>query len=101
MIAILHRMWYTEIQGGDIVIRSEVWAVEYTRVADFFCIQEDVLRTAAGFQYHRCRILVEQLPYRKMGALTFPQTRIVFEGEETDLKAIYHRFFMRFVSAGG
>lgn len=81
--------------------KTELWAVESSRIADFFHNQQDVSHTAPGFQYGSCQIILEQLPLRKMGVLSLPQTRITFEGEESDLKKIYRRFFMRFVSAGG
>lgn len=81
--------------------KSELWAVERNRIADFFRVQEDVSQTAEDFQFRSCRIRLEQLPGRPVGALSFHQTRITFEGEEADLNQIYRRFFMRFISAGG
>lgn len=81
--------------------RSEIWAVDCSRVEDFFRSQPDVNPTGGEFRYGSCEIRLESLPLRRMGGLSFPQTCVSFNGEEENVNEIYHRFFMRFVSAGG
>lgn len=83
------------------MIRSELWAVEYARLESFFRSQSDVHPATEGFRYGSCEIRLEALSNRQMGGLSFPQIRVTFHGEEKDVNSIYHRFFMRFISAGG
>lgn len=83
------------------MLKSENWAIEIGRLEEFFRSQPDIETTDAGFQYGTCCITLQRLEDRNMGHLHFPQSRITFDGNEEALNQIYHRFFMRFVSAGG
>lgn len=81
--------------------RSEDWAVEYGRIAAFFRSQSDVRETEDGFAAEGCEILLTRLEDHRIGSLHFPKTNILLRGTAQDVNRIYHRFFMRFVSAGG
>ena len=79
---------------------EENWAVAMERVQAFFAQQPDVTTTRNGFLYGDCRITLVVLD-GQMGPWAMPRTLIRIEGPEAEAKAIYHRFFLRFLSAGG
>ena len=81
--------------------KTEIWAVEYSRIARFFRCQPDVVQTDSGFLFGACRIAVTALEYRRVGSMRLPRTRVAFEGEESALRTIYRRFLLEFLSAGG
>ena len=82
--------------------KKEVWGIEYQLLYDFFLTQPDVIHTENGsFQFKSCRIHIELLSESILGSLHLPRTSIEFSGESHDVTLIYHRFFMRFLSAGG
>ena len=82
--------------------RKETWGIPFTYILDFFSNQPDVLHIENGsFQFENCRIHIVQLPDSDFGSLRLPRTSVEFSGETDDLEHIYHRFFMKFLSAGG
>lgn len=81
--------------------KEEVWAVDPRRIAAFFREQPDAAPTESGFAFCGCRVSVTALEPRRVAGLALPQTRVVFEGEETSVAPIYRRFLLRFLSAGG
>ena len=79
----------------------EIWGVSYTRIEAFFLSQDDVQKCRDGsFSFGDCRIHLSVLPEHVAGPLRFPRTQLVFNGSEQDTESIYHRFFLRFLSAG-
>ena len=81
--------------------KTEIWAVEYSRITGFFRSQPDVVRAGSGFVSGSCRITVTALEDRRLGSLRLPRTLVMFEGGETSLSTIYRRFLLEFLSAGG
>ena len=80
---------------------DENWAVAPERISAFFLEQEDVRAEGAGFRYRSCMIGLIPLSGQAMGKWEIPRTRVVFEGGDEDVHRIHHRFFLRFLSAGG
>ena len=81
--------------------KDEIWAVDSNQVLSFFRDQSDVEKTETGFRFAACQIILTALPQKGEGFWRIPQTRIVMEGPDEDVNAIYRRFFLRFLSAGG
>ena len=88
-------------KGGMFVRMDENWAVAPERVSAFFRKQPDVQADGDGFRYRSCTIVLLPLSGQAMGKWEIPRTRVVFEGEDEDVHKIHHRFFLRFLSAGG
>lgn len=80
---------------------DETWSVCAARVRQFFLQQADVSQTAQGFSYRSCCITLRELPPGGAGMFSLPRTRIRIWGDEADESAIYRRFYLRFLSAGG
>ena len=81
--------------------KTEVWAVEQSRIAEFFQSLPDSAQKETDFVFGDCRVTVTALEPRRMAGLALPQTRVVFEGEEAAVSAVYRLFLPRFLSAGG
>lgn len=81
--------------------KTEIWSVELHRIADFFQDQADGRQTESGFVFDDCRITLTELAERRVAGMRLPRTQITFEGEEASVSAIYRRFLLRFLSAGG
>lgn len=81
--------------------RSENWAVDCRRIVQFFRTQPDMQETDFGFLAGSCEVHLTKLADHQVGSLYFPQTNMTLRGEPQEVEEVYHRFFMRFVSAGG
>lgn len=81
--------------------KEDVWAVDPDRITAFFQEQPDAVPVESGFAFPGCRIAVTALESRRMAGMALPQTRVVFEGEDTAVSAVYKLFLLRFLSAGG
>ena len=79
----------------------EDWASGEGRIREFFQTQSDVSAADPDFIYGNCRITLTALEDAKNGIFSFPRTRVRMEGPEEELRVIYRRFFLRFLSAGG
>ena len=90
-----------ENKGGMIVRIDENWAVAPERISAFFLEQEDVRAEGAGFRYRSCMIVLIPLSGQAMGKWEILRTRIKMDGDDADVQEIHHRFFLRFLSAGG
>ncbi len=66
---------------------DEVWSYPVDRIKEFF----DTIES-------NCNIEMEALEERRVGPLSFPQTRIVIEGD--DAEDVYHLFYLHFISGG-
>ena len=84
-----------------IVRMDENWAIAPERVSAFFLEQEDVKAEDTGFRYRSCKIVLIPLSGQAMGKWKIPRTQVIFEGDDADAQEIHHRFFLRFLSAGG
>ena len=82
------------------MILDENWAVSIDRVRFFFAQQPDITPDADAFLFGACRISLTACE-GSLGAFPLQRTRLHIEGPEDEVKSIYHRFFMRFLSAGG
>ncbi|MBO4947794.1 MAG: hypothetical protein J6K99_05805, partial [Peptococcaceae bacterium] len=81
--------------------REEIWSVSIARITAFFDIQQDITKTTAGYQYQDCRITLTALPPKETARFAVPRTLVVFEGSDEAVSAIYHRFLIQFLTAGG
>jgi len=80
---------------------DENWAIAPERIRAFFLQQPDVYEEGNAFRYRSCLITLESLSGKSMGKWEIKRTRIIIEGNAIDAQAIHHRFFLRFLSAGG
>lgn len=83
------------------MIKEETWSVSLDRAKSFFREQADVRETGGMFYYKNCRIELTELKPKGMGIWAAKRIRLKMEGEEGELSAIYHRFFIQFLSTGG
>ena len=83
------------------MIKKEIWSVPLVRARAFFRDQEDVTESADGFHYGNCRITLTELKPKGMGVWAAKRIQVLMEGDDTDVEAIYHRFFIQFLSTGG
>lgn len=80
---------------------DENWAVAPERVSAFFLEQADVQAEGDGFLYRSCTISIQAVPGQAMGKWEILRTRVIMDGNDADVQEIHHRFFLRFLSAGG
>jgi len=82
------------------MIINENWAVSTTRIETFFKEQKNILCCDDGYRYGEC--VIKLTPSTgNIGTITVDRTQVCFEGPEEELKEIYKKFFLRFLSAGG
>ena len=82
------------------MIISENWAVSTARIETFLHEQPDVSYSEEQFKYRDCVIkLTPTMGY--LGDMKIPRTLVYMEGPKEQIEAIYKRFFLRFLSAGG
>ena len=82
--------------------KEETWSVSIQRARSFFREQEDVTEEGINsFVYGSCRITLTELKPKGMGVWAAKRIRIHIEGEDPDVEAIYHRYFIQFLSTGG
>ena len=84
------------------MLKEETWSVSIQRARAFFREQPDVTVEGANvFLYNSCRIGLTELKPKGMGVWAAKRIRIRMEGEAADVEAIYHRYFIQFLSTGG
>ena len=84
------------------MIKEETWSVSIQRARSFFREQEDVTEESVNvFLFGSCRIALTELKPKGMGVWAAKRIQLHMEGEDTDVEAIYHRYFMQFLSTGG
>ena len=84
------------------MIKEETWSVSIQRARSFFREQEDVTEESVNvFLFGSCRITLTELKPKGMGVWAAKRIQLHMEGEDTDVDAIYHRYFMQFLSTGG
>ena len=82
--------------------KEEIWSISIQRAGNFFRNQEDVTEEGPNdFTYRSCRIHLTELKSNGMGIWAANRIRIRMEGEDSDVKEIYHRYFLQFLSTGG
>ena len=84
------------------MIKEETWSVSIQRARSFFREQEDVTEESVNvFLFGSCRITLTELKPKGMGVWAAKRIQLHMEGEDVDVEAIYHRYFMQFLSTGG
>ena len=83
------------------MIIEENWAIEPKRVRAFFTEQPDSVEIPEGFSVGGCTVTLTETGGSLLGKWAMKRTSIRFEGEETEVREIHRRFFLRFLSAGG
>ena len=81
--------------------RDENWAVDAERIRAFFRSQADVREQEGVFLFGSCRITLLPQTGSAMNKWALARTRILFDGDDQDVRDIHRRFFLRFLSAGG
>lgn len=84
------------------MIKEETWSVSIQRTREFFRTQSDVDEESANtYLYNSARVELTELKPKGMGIWAAKRIHVKMEGGEEDVSAIYHRFFMQFLSTGG
>ena len=83
------------------MILEENWAVDPDRVRDFFTSLDGCVPTSEGFGLDGCTVTLTEASGNLMGRWPMRRSILRFEGEESAVKAVYRRFFLTFISAGG
>lgn len=83
------------------MLLDENWAIGINRIREFFGSQNDVTGSGNEFYYKNCCITLISLPPSQSGIFSTARTQIRMDGPDADLQEIHHRFFLRFLSAGG
>ena len=81
---------------------KEKWAIPVSRLEQFFLSAENAQWLGTGhFLCGQCNVRLTALPEHSRGPIQIPYTLVEISGEEDAAEALYHRFFLRFISAGG
>ena len=83
------------------MIIEENWAIDPARVRAFFVEQTDADEIPGGFLINGCIVTLTENEGSLLGKWAIRRTCVRFEGDEMEVKEIYRRFFLQFLSAGG
>ena len=84
------------------MLKEETWSISIQRARAFFREQEDVTEESADvYVFGTCRITLTELKPKGMGVWAARRIRLQMEGGTEDVEAIYHRYFIQFLSTGG
>lgn len=83
------------------MIIEENWGISVERARRFWESQPDVVKDQTGYCFGDCRITLSELAPGSNGVFSLPRTLLRMEGPEKDVQSIHHRFWLRFLSAGG
>ena len=84
------------------MLKEEIWSVSIQRARAFFREQEDVTEESINvFVFGSCRVTLTELKPKGMGVWAAKRIQGRMEGGEADVEAIYHRYFIQFLSTGG
>ena len=84
------------------MLKEEIWSVSIQRARAFFREQEDVTEESINvFVFGSCRVTLTELKPKGMGVWAAKRIQVRMEGGESDVEAIYHRYFIQFLSTGG
>ena len=82
--------------------KEETWGIAIDRARAFFREQEDVQEENRNLFLHgTCRVTLTELKPKGMGVWAAKRIQVCMEGEDADVEAIYHRYFIQFLSTGG
>ena len=86
---------------------TETWAVDIRRIEQFFLSQDgvpapdDLQGNSKSLCCGSCAVRLTPLSRHPVGPVKVPRTLVEITGDEEAAKALYNRFFLRFISAGG
>jgi len=80
---------------------DENWAVSHGRIEEFFIDTVGAKKDGETLRSSSCEIRLEAVEALMLGRWPTVRTHIVMTGPEEELRPMYRRFFLRFVSAGG
>lgn len=84
------------------MLKEETWSVSMEKAKAFFRAQEDVaVESPTVFLFNTARVTLTELKPKGMGMWAAKRIKLHIEGGDEDVNAIYHRFFMQFLSTGG
>ena len=84
------------------MLKEEIRSVSIQRARAFFREQEDVTEESINvFVFGSCRVTLTELKPKGMGVWAAKRIQVRMEGGESDVEAIYHRYFIQFLSTGG
>ena len=84
------------------MIKEEIWSISIQRARAFFREQTDVTEEGLNdYSFGSCRIHLTELKPKGMGVWAAKRIQVRMEGEAADVEAIYHRYFIQFLSTGG
>ena len=84
------------------MLKEETWSVSMERARAFFRSLEDVSEESSTvFLFNSARVTLTELKPKGMGVWAAKRIKLNIEGGDEDVAAIYHRFFMQFLSTGG
>ena len=84
------------------MLKEVIWSISIQRARSFFRDQEDVTEEGINdYTFRSCRIHLTELKPKGMGAWAAKRIQVRMEGEKADVEAIYHRYFIQFLSTGG
>lgn len=82
--------------------KEEIWSISLERARVFFRNQPDVtIENDHVFRFRSCRIQLTELAPVGAGIWAAKRISLCIEGEDADVEAIYRRYFLQFLSAGG
>lgn len=77
---------------------DEKWSYTYEQI-ERYLLECGAIKDGAVYSLEDCSVRLESLPDRSSGHLTFPQTRVIFDGDGAE--TFYHGFRLRFLNGGG
>ena len=83
------------------MIIDENWAVAPERIRGFFEEFPNAEATQDGFLLDGCEIRLTPIDATLFGKWSMKRTGIRMEGPDDATNALYRKFFLRFLSAGG
>ena len=84
------------------MVKDEIWGIPIQRAGSFFREQEDVTEEGINsFSFRSCRIRLTELQPKGTGIWAAKRIQVRMEGDDADVEAIYHRYFIQFLSTGG
>lgn len=83
------------------MVIEENWAVSLPRLQAFFAGYPKMRHKGEAFFLDGCRVTLTALPPGSLGPFPVARTLVRFEGEEAQVRPLYHSFFLEFLSAGG
>ena len=83
------------------MVICENWAVSSERAEAFFRSQPEAKPEGNGFRWGNCRITLTGQTSLMMNRWPIARTEIRIEGPENEASAVYRRFYLQFLSAGG